>query len=78
MIGQIGIFQFEQCDAIEIDVIDYLKAELANLMNKKVIFKDLELIDYKKCWDYQENIAKQSKLKGITEEKTHQFKQRIL
>jgi len=25
-------------------------------MNKKVIFKDLELIDYKKCWDYQEEI----------------------
>ncbi|MAO71584.1 MAG: lipoyl(octanoyl) transferase [Flavobacteriales bacterium] len=25
-------------------------------MNKKVIFKDLGLIDYKKCWDYQEEI----------------------
>ena len=25
-------------------------------MNKKVIFEDLGLIDYKKCWDYQEEI----------------------
>ena len=25
-------------------------------MNKKVIFKDLELIDYQKCWEYQEEI----------------------
>ena len=25
-------------------------------MNKKVLFKDLGLIDYKKCWDYQEKI----------------------
>ena len=25
-------------------------------MNKKVIFEDLGLIDYKKCWDYQEDI----------------------
>jgi len=25
-------------------------------MNKKVIFKDLGLIDYKECWDYQEDI----------------------
>ena len=25
-------------------------------MNKKVIFEDLGLIDYKKCWDYQEKI----------------------
>ena len=25
-------------------------------MNKKVIFEDLGLIDYKKCWDYQEQI----------------------
>ena len=25
-------------------------------MNKKVIFEDLGLIDYKKCWDYQENL----------------------
>ena len=23
-------------------------------MNKKVAFQDLGLIDYKKCWDYQE------------------------
>ena len=23
-------------------------------MNKKVFFEDLGLIDYKKCWDYQE------------------------
>ena len=25
-------------------------------MNKKVAFKDLGLIDYKKCWDYQEEL----------------------
>lgn len=25
-------------------------------MNKKVLFKDLDLIDYKKCWDYQEKL----------------------
>ena len=25
-------------------------------MNKKVLFKDLGLIDYKKCWDYQEKL----------------------
>ena len=25
-------------------------------MNKKVFFKDLGLIDYKKCWDYQEDL----------------------
>ena len=25
-------------------------------MNKKVSFKDLGLIDYKKCWDYQEEL----------------------
>ncbi len=25
-------------------------------MNKKVSFKDLELIDYKECWDYQEEL----------------------
>ena len=25
-------------------------------MNKKVIFEDLGLIDYKKCWDYQEEV----------------------
>jgi len=25
-------------------------------VNKKVLFKDLGLIDYKKCWDYQEKI----------------------
>lgn len=25
-------------------------------MNKKVFFKDLGLIDYKKCWDYQEQL----------------------
>ena len=25
-------------------------------MNKKVKFEDLGLIDYKKCWDYQEDL----------------------
>ncbi len=25
-------------------------------MNKKVVFKDLGLIDYKKCWDFQEEL----------------------
>ena len=25
-------------------------------MNKKVKFEDLGLIDYKKCWDYQEEL----------------------
>ena len=25
-------------------------------MNKKVEFQDLGLIDYKKCWDYQEKL----------------------
>ena len=25
-------------------------------MNKKVTFQDLGLIDYKKCWDYQEEL----------------------
>ena len=25
-------------------------------MNKKVIFEDLGLIDYKRCWEYQEDI----------------------
>jgi lipoyl(octanoyl) transferase len=25
-------------------------------MNKQVLFKDLGLIDYKKCWDYQEEL----------------------
>ena len=25
-------------------------------MNKKVVFQDLGLIDYKKCWDYQEEL----------------------
>ncbi len=25
-------------------------------MNKKVNFQDLGLIDYKKCWDYQEEL----------------------
>ena len=40
-------------------------------MNKKVIFKDLGLIDYKECWDFQEEIfkLKQLKLKRIIEEK---------
>lgn len=35
-------------------------------MNKKVLFKDLGLIDYKKCWDYQEEIfAKTIEIKTI-------------
>jgi len=25
-------------------------------MNKKVIFEDLGMIDYKRCWEYQEDI----------------------
>ena len=25
-------------------------------MNKNVVFQDLGLVDYKKCWDYQESI----------------------
>ena len=25
-------------------------------MNKVVVFEDLGLIDYKKCWDYQESL----------------------
>ena len=29
-------------------------------MNKKVVFKDLGLIDYKKCWDYQERLFSQA------------------
>ena len=36
-------------------------------MNKKVLFQDLGLIDYKKCWDYQQQIF----------EKTIQRKMRI-
>ncbi len=29
-------------------------------MNKKVAFEDLGLIDYKKCWDYQESLFLQT------------------
>ena len=29
-------------------------------MNKKVNFQDLGLIDYKKCWDYQEQLFAQT------------------
>ena len=39
-------------------------------MNKKVIFKDLGLIDYKKCWDYQEKIfAEILKVKSLNRTK---------
>tara|TARA_B100001758_G_C18332640_1_gene569711 strand:+ start:575 stop:1270 length:696 start_codon:yes stop_codon:yes gene_type:complete len=35
-------------------------------MNKNVFFKDLGLIDYKECWDYQENIFLETlKLKSL-------------
>lgn len=35
-------------------------------MNKKIIFRDLGLIDYKEAWDYQENL-----FNGIVETKIH-------
>ena len=39
-------------------------------MNKTVFFKDLGLIDYKKCWDYQEGIfLKTLKLKSLNRKK---------
>ena len=39
-------------------------------MNKKVCFKDLGLIDYKKCWDYQEALfAKTLKVKSNNRKK---------
>ena len=35
-------------------------------MNKNVFFKDLGLIDYKECWDYQENVFLETlKLKSL-------------
>ena len=45
-------------------------------MNKKVKFEDLGLIDYKKCWDYQEELfaeilsVKSSNRKENKEEET--------
>jgi len=43
-------------------------------MNKKVIFKDLGLIDYKKCWDYQEEIfAKTIEIKSNNRRKNTSF-----
>ena len=39
-------------------------------MNKTVFFKDLGLIDYKECWDYQEGIfLKTLKLKSLNRKK---------
>ncbi len=41
-------------------------------MNKKVCFKDLGLIDYKKCWDYQEALfAKTLTVKSNNRKKEH-------
>lgn len=48
-------------------------------MNKKVIFEDLGLIDYKKCWDYQEDLfadvlaLKSSNKKENKKEKTTNY-----
>ena len=45
-------------------------------MNKKVYFQDLGLIDYKKCWDYQESLfanilkTKSDNRKTISQKKT--------
>ena len=39
-------------------------------MNKTVFFKDLGLIDYKECWDYQEGIfLKTLKVKSLNRKK---------
>ena len=48
-------------------------------MNKKVCFKDLGLIDYKKCWDYQESLFKDIlavKSNNRKDKKTGKFKYR--
>ena len=48
-------------------------------MNKKVKFEDLGLIDYKKCWDYQEKLfagilaTKSANRKEEKEEKTNNY-----
>ena len=45
-------------------------------MNKKVIFKDLGLIDYKECWDFQEEIfIKTIEIKTNNRRKKYQLKQ---
>ena len=48
-------------------------------MNKLVFFKDLGLIDYKKCWDYQEELfaqilaKKSANRKEIKKDKTNNY-----
>ena len=55
-------------------------------MNKKVLFKDLGLIDYKKCWDYQEALfagildvkSNNRKSKGLNFAKIFKIKKKYL
>ena len=40
------------------------------MSNKKVIFHDLGLIDYKTCWDYQTNLFDETVQQKIANRKT--------
>ena len=44
-------------------------------MNKNVFFEDLGLIDYKKCWDYQEFLLSNilSNKSGVKKNKTNNY-----
>ena len=47
--------EMNKVDAIEIDVINFLKGLTSKGVNMpNVVFQDLGLIDYKECWEYQE------------------------
>ena len=49
--------EMNNVDAVEIDVIEFLKNSLAKFKEmQKVVFRDLGLIDYQEAWNYQEKI----------------------